>query len=49
MKRYIVAAAECLIPEQMMNPRLNITGKECTYIMDILSKSRRWEYIPNRR
>ena len=49
IKRYLAAAAEFSIPAQMMNPCLNIMGKESAYIRDILSESRRWESIPNRR
>ena len=49
IKRYLIAAAEFSVTAQMINPCLNIMGKECAYIKDILNESRRWESIPNRR
>ena len=49
IKRYLTAASEFSVPAQMVNPCLNIMGKQCVYIKDILNESRRWESIPDRR
>ena len=47
--RYLSAAAELSVPANMMNPCLNIMGKQSSYINDIIHELRRWESIPDRR
>ena len=47
--RYLQAAAELSIPANMMNPCLDITGKQSKYIRDIITEMKRWESIPDRR
>ena len=49
VSRYLVAASELSLPAKMMNPCLDIMGKQSTYIKDILKESKRWEAIPNRK
>ena len=46
---YLQAAAELSIPANMMNPCLDITGKQSKYIRDIITEMKRWESIPDRR
>jgi hypothetical protein len=47
--RYLQAAAELSIPANMMNPCLDITGKQSKYIRDIINEVKRWESVPDRR
>ena len=47
--RYLQAAAELSIPANVMNPCLDITGKQSKYIRDIITEVRRWESMPDRR
>ena len=47
--RYLQAAAELSIPANMMNPCLDITGKQSKYIRDIITGVKRWESVPDRR
>ena len=47
--RYLSAAAELSVPANMMNPCLNIMGKQSSYINDIIHELRRWKSIPDRR
>ena len=47
--RYLQAAAELSIPANLMNPCLDITGKQSRYIRDIITEMKRWESIPDRR
>ena len=49
LKRYLGAAAELSRPANMMNPCLDIMGKQSRYISDIIKELKRWESIPNRR
>ena len=45
IKKCLVAAAELLIHSQMMNPTLNLMGKESKFISDVLHELKRWEKI----
>ena len=36
-------------PAQMMNPTIDIIGKQSQLITDIIHECKRWESIPNRR
>ena len=47
--RYLQAAAELSIPANIMNPCLDITGKQSKYIRDIINEVKRWESVPDRR
>ena len=49
IKKYLAVAAELSIQLQMMNPTLNLMGKESKFISDVLHELKRWEEIPNRR
>ena len=47
--RYLQAAAELSIPSNMMNPCIDVTGKQSRFIKDILHEVKRWEIMPNRQ
>ena len=49
IKKYLAAAAELSIHFQMTNSTLNLMGKECKFISDVLHELKRWEKMPNRR
>ena len=49
ISRYLCAAADMSIPANMMNPCLDLTGKQSRFIKDILHEVKRWETMPNRR
>ena len=49
IKKYLAAAAELSIQSQMMNPTLNLMGKESKLIGDVLHELKRWEKMSNRR
>ena len=47
--RYLSAAAKFSIPVNMVNPCLNIIGKQSTYINAIINELKRWESMHNCR
>ena len=47
--RYLSAAAELSIPANIMNPCIDVTGKQSKLIKDIIHEARRWEHMPNRQ
>ena len=49
ISRYLQAAAELSIPANMMNPCLDVTGKQSKHIKDIINEAKRWESVPDRR
>ena len=49
IKRYLSAAVELSTHANMINPCLDIMGKQSTYITNILKELKRWESMPNRK
>ena len=49
IKKYLKTATDLSIPFQMMNPTLDLLGKQSKYIGDILHEASRWESMPGRR
>ena len=49
ISRYLNAAAELSVSENMINPCLDTSGKQSKHIRNIITEVRRWEIIPNRR
>ena len=49
ISRYLSAAADLSVPAKMMNPCLDIMGKQSRYIKDIIKEQKRWEKMPNRQ
>ena len=47
--KYLNAAAELSIPAKMINPTLDIHGKQSHFIKDIIKELKRWETVPNRK
>ena len=47
--RYLSAAAELSIPANIMNPCVDVTGKQSKLIKDIIHEAKRWEHMPNRQ
>jgi hypothetical protein len=49
ISRYLHAAAEFSLSNNIINPCLDTTGKQSKYVKDILNEVKRWEVVPNRR
>ena len=49
ISRYLQAAAELSIPANLVNPCLDIIGKQTKYIKEIIIEVKRWKSIPDRR
>ena len=49
ISKYLSAAADLSKPAQMMNPTIDIMGKQSQLITDLIHECKRWESMPNRR
>ena len=49
ISRYLSAAVELSTKANMMNPCLDIMGKQSDYIKGIFKELKRWENVPNRK
>ena len=49
IKKYLKAATDLSIPFQMMNPTLDLLGKQSKYIGGILHEASRWESMTGHR
>ena len=49
ISRYLSAASELSTLSNVINPCLDVTGKQSKHIKDIINEVKRWESIPDRR
>eukprot|EP00978_Attheya_sp_CCMP212_P019763 scaffold55684_cov43-Attheya_sp.AAC.2 len=49
IKRYVYAAASFSLARQVIDPRLNVFGKESHHLSKIYQSHKHWEEIANRR
>ena len=49
ISKYLRTAADLSKPAQMINPTIDIMGKQSQLITDLIHECKRWESMPNRR